>query len=233
MRALLIAVLFTVTSADAASLRFDAAGDPIERASVFRIDLDLPVLARDGWTLGAGYGQRSFWTIENTGGNDRVETDFAPSVFVRRTKGPWTARTGYVHESNGRLNDASRSWNRILFALRRQTSWGSAEVVAWAAFRVEDTNPDLRRHVGDGAFVLATSDDRAWQAQLRTGFTFDPGDRGVFPNVRAQVLLDLPVAVFPGTHVRALVEARYGRGESLLRHEEITRALRVGVSIAL
>ena len=225
------AVLLVASRGEADVLRFDAAGDPFDRSAAFRLDLDLPVLSRDALVLGAGYAQRSFWTLDNDGGNDRVETDFAPGVFLRLRRGAWRIESAYVHQSNGRLDAASRSWNRAVGRVRRDFGTATFELALWAAFRVEDTNPDLRRTIGDGEVVWATDPERHWSGEVRLGFTFDPLDGSPITSAAARTTTALPTGLFPGAGVRGLLEIFWGRGESLARNEEIARALRIGLSL--
>lgn len=227
----ILGLLLLAIPAGAATVGFDAAADPFEPAAAFRVVLDLPVAAARGVTLGAGYDQRSFWTFENDGGNDRVETDFAPSVVLSRRHGTWTWAASYLHQSNGRLDAASRSWNRAVGRVTRHGDRWRASLALWAAFRVEDTNPDLRRTVGDGELVLAATGDGAWGGEAHLGFTFDPLDGTPLANATLRFTRRLPERVFPGGGVRALAEVRWGRGESLARNEEITRVLRVGLRV--
>lgn len=231
MRFVLVLLLIALP-AEAATLRFDAAGDPFERATVFRLDLDLPVRTVAGVTVGAAYGQRSFWTLKNNGGSDRVETDFAPLVYAQTSHGPWQFRAGHLHESNGRLNAASRAWNRAAVFVERAFDFGRVGLEAWYVYGLEDTNPDLRQTVGDGALTLATTVDALWSFELRTGFTVDPPDDGPITNLRARLLADPPRLFYDGDDVRLAFELFWGRGESLLRNEEITRAVRFGLTIA-
>lgn len=217
--------------AGATHVRFDAAGDPFERATVFRLDLDLPVWTVAGVTTGAAYGQRSYWALTNDGGNDRVETDFAPMVYGQIARGRWGFRAGHLHESNGRLNEASRAWNRAALRVTRELDSARVGLDVWYAHGLEDTNPDLRRTVGDGAVFAATRIDPRWSFALRVGFTVDPPDDGPITNVRAQVVAASPRWFYDEDDVRLLLELFWGRGESLLRNEEITRAVRFGLSI--
>lgn len=231
IRSLVLIVLIGAGVADAARVRFDAAGDPFERNAVFRVDLDLPVRTIGGASLGAGYGQRSFWTLENDGSNDRVETDFAPTVYARTERGRWRGQLGYVHESNGLLNSSSRAWNRIVGRLRRSLDAGVVELQAWYVVSREDTNPDLRRAVGDGSLVFATDHTAAWAGELKLGFTFDPPDEGPITNVRARLTTRPPRVLYDGDDLSLALELFWGRGESLFRYDEIVRAVRFGVTV--
>ena len=68
----------------------------------------------------AGYTQRSFWQMYNRSAPFR-ETDYEPEVWLRRVVNTpllgWNVSTvalGLNHQSNGRSDQYSRSWNRVL-----------------------------------------------------------------------------------------------------------------------
>lgn len=77
-------------------------------------------IAGDSSVLGASYTQRSRWQLSNRGESSPFrETNYEPQLFVGwatdyRFAG-WTLRDveiGVNHQSNGRSDPTSRSWNR-------------------------------------------------------------------------------------------------------------------------
>ena len=227
----LILLLVIAVPARAASLGFDAAGDPSDRSAKFRVDVDLPVVRVGATTLGAAYGQRSLWDVDNDDDPFRVETNFRPQVYLQTHRGAWRWRAAYVHESNGLEEGLSRGWNRAVLTAGRPVGSWRVSVSAWIGFRVEDTNADLRRTVGDGEIHLRGDEGSFLAPVLRARWSLDPLDTSRITSVRAAVHLPLPDRVVPDRRVRLLVEAFWGRGEMLQHHERITRALRLGVAM--
>jgi phospholipase A1 len=226
-----ILVLAIAVPAPAASLGFDAAGDPSDRSAKFRFAVDLPVVRLAATTLGAAYGQRSLWDVDNDDDPFRVETNFRPQVYLQTERAPWTWRVAYVHESNGLEEGLSRGWNRAVLTAGRPVGTWRFSVSAWIGFRVEDTNADLRRTVGDGEIHLRGDEESFLAPVLRARWSLDPLDASPITSLRAAVHLPLPDRVVPDRRVRLLVEVFWGRGEMLQHHERITRALRVGVAM--
>jgi len=72
--------------------------------------------------LFVGYTQRSFWQMYNRPASSPFrETDFEPELWLRRVVNKpflgWNVSTvalGLNHQSNGRGDEFSRSWNRVL-----------------------------------------------------------------------------------------------------------------------
>ena len=72
-----------------------------------------------------GYTQRSWWQLYNTDWSNQFrETNYSPEVFARKILetpddflgGKLLAYDfGFIHQSNGRTQELSRSWNRLFF----------------------------------------------------------------------------------------------------------------------
>ncbi|HKK70381.1 MAG TPA: phospholipase A [Candidatus Krumholzibacteria bacterium] len=228
---LTIAVLVFSVPARPASVSFDAAGDPADRSAKFRLHVDLPVLRVQHTTVGAVYGQRSFWDVDDDDDPFRVETNFRPEVYLQTSAASWRWRGSYVHESNGLEQGLSRGWNRVVLTVERRSGSWRVTAAAWIGFRVEDTNPDLRRTVGDGEIHLRGDEQSFLAPAFRARWSLDPVDDSPVTSIRAALRLPLPHRVVPDRRVRFLVEVFWGRGEMLHDDARITRALRLGVTL--
>ena len=117
-------------------------------------------------SLWAGYTQQSHWQVFN-GGISRPfrETNYEPEgMLVWKTGEPqrdrWSINNfvlGVVHQSNGRGDPLSRSWNRIYTQF--EFSRNDLEVIfrPWYRFREsrsEDNNVGIQRHIGVAELVV-------------------------------------------------------------------------------
>ncbi|RLA00034.1 MAG: phospholipase [Gammaproteobacteria bacterium] len=114
--------------------------------------------ADDVELLGA-YTQKSFWQMYNsTHSAPFRETNYEPEIFVSKEMDidvlglNWfSTNFGFVHQSNGRANPLSRSWNRIYFDLMFKKGNFGLSLKPW--WRVEenvagDDNPDIEDYLG-------------------------------------------------------------------------------------
>lgn len=90
----------------------------------FQISLAFPLwrgIAGENSVLAASYTQRSWWQLSNKKESAPFrETNYEPQLFLGWATdyqfAGWTLReieTGFNHESNGRAEPTSRSWNRV------------------------------------------------------------------------------------------------------------------------
>lgn len=123
------------------------------------------------WLLGArfwiGYTQQSYWQIWNASiSRPFRESNYEPEAMLVWTLGErltdsWTLQHvvgGFVHQSNGRGDPLSRSWNR-LYAQFELSHRDGLEVVVRPWFRlpedsVRDNNIDIQRYLGYGDLML-------------------------------------------------------------------------------
>ncbi len=122
----------------------------------------------DNGDLWGGYTQSSRWQVYNSDiSRPFRETDYEPEVLLAFRNnyriGGWHGRMsgiGLNHQSNGRGDPLSRSWNRVIlnFGLDRE-NW-SLVVRPW--YRIpedegDDNNPDIEDYVGRGDAMLTYS----------------------------------------------------------------------------
>lgn len=129
--------------------------------------------------LFVGYTQRSFWQMYNRPASSPFrETDYEPELWVRRVVNQpllgWNVSTvalGVNHQSNGRGDDYSRSWNRLLGSVALER--GNYGVVLRPWWRVpesssKDNNPDITDYLGSfDLTVLARYGKHSFDLMLR------------------------------------------------------------------
>ncbi len=106
--------------------------------------------------LGASYTQKSWWQLSNSEESSPFrETNYEPQLFLGfatdyRFAG-WTLRDvemGYNHDSNGRSDPTSRSWNRLYTRLMAENGNWLVEVKPWYVVGNTDDNPDITKYMG-------------------------------------------------------------------------------------
>jgi len=128
----------------------------------FQLSLAFPLwrgILGDNSVLAASYTQRSWWQLSNRGASSPFrETNYQPQIFLGWSTdysfAGWTLRdveTGLNHESNGRSDPTSRSWNRVYARLMAENGNWMVEVKPW--YRIpesenNDDNPDITKYMG-------------------------------------------------------------------------------------
>ncbi|VEA49432.1 detergent-resistant phospholipase A [Salmonella enterica subsp. arizonae] len=125
----------------------------------FQLSLAFPlwrgILGPDS-VLGASYTQKSWWQLSNSKESSPFrETNYEPQLFLGfatdyRFAG-WTLRDvemGYNHDSNGRSDPTSRSWNRLYTRLMAENGNWLVEVKPWYVIGSTDDNPDITKYMG-------------------------------------------------------------------------------------
>ena len=180
-----------------------------------------------------GYTQQSHWQVYN-GSISRPfrETDHEPEIMlvapVRYDAGPLDLRflnLGLVHQSNGRSNPYSRSWNRVYLQAGLERGRFALLVRPWYRFpesRRVDDNEDIQNYVGRGD-LLAIYAGRSHTLALlvRNSLTFRNNRGGI------QLDWSLPVA----SRLRGYLQAFSGYGESLVDYNH--RQTTVGLGLML
>jgi phospholipase A1 len=129
----------------------------------FQLSFKGRLLATDDrrWGLWFAYTQQSLWQVY---GDDFSrpfrETNYAPEVFGSFRPGlevlglQWNLLNfGYTHQSNGRSDPISRSWERLFVEAGLERGDFVLMARAWARFRpgdYEDDNPDIVDYYGHG-----------------------------------------------------------------------------------
>jgi phospholipase A1 len=176
------------------------------------------------------YTARSWWQLSNDDVSSPFrETNYQPEFFFRNftqhdflglTLAGWSL--GFVHESNGRADPLSRSWNRIMARFGVQASSDLTFLVrAWHRIEEDeedDDNPNMHRYYGYGDIrAIWTPNRNTITAMLRPG--------------TAQTSYELTWSYPISPVFRVYAQYYKGYGESLLDYDYDNE--RIGIGIAL
>lgn len=171
-----------------------------------------------------GYTQQSHWQIYNDAtSRDFRATDYAPElILTTRTDYDvlgWRGRLvnlGVLHQSNGRDEPLSRSWNRVYVQAGLERGNWVLMVRPW--WRVpegsNDDNPDITRYLGHGDVSLL------WKR-----------DGHVVSLLARQRAAQADWAIPLSRHLKAHLQLFSGYGESMIDYNH--RQTQVGVGISL
>ncbi|WP_416208183.1 phospholipase A [Halomonas sp.] len=185
-----------------------------------------------GGDLYFAYTQRSWWQAFNTDASSPFrETNYEPEVFIDFENDMsllgWTNinnRLGFSHQSNGRSDPLSRSWNRLLLeSTIVNDDWALTLAPHWRIPESsdEDDNPDIHSYLGYGDITLAhrLNGDNELSLMLRG----KPSDN----HMGTQVDYSWPLF----NSIRGHVQYYYGYGESLIDYDQRSHRLSLGFSI--
>ena len=184
--------------------------------------------------LWAAYTQLSKWQFYN-GAISRPfrETNYEPEVLVvfplsyplLGLEGVYLA-AGYNHQSNGRSNPFSRSWNRIVFQAGWENDHWSIVLNPWIRIQeeaVEDNNPNIENFVGRAELLAAYSKKRH-NVSLALRHSLNGGS-----NSRGSLRLDYAIGIFDNLYLNA--QLFHGYGENLIDFNHKQTTLGLGLSL--
>ncbi len=187
--------------------------------------------AGDVWV---GYTQSSRWQVYNsTLSRPFRETNYEPeAMLVFATHYEllgWEGRLlgiGVDHQSNGRGNPLSRSWNRVIANIGFERDGWTVMLRPWWRIpeaKSTDDNPDISNYMGRGEIAIV----HEWHGQefgmtLRDSFRGGSKQRG-----SARLSWSFPLA----GNLRGYAELFKGYGESLIDYNHNATYLGVGVSL--
>lgn len=200
----------------------------------FQLSVAFPLwrgILGDNSVLAASYTQRSWWQVSNSKESSPFrETNYEPQLFVGWATdyrlGGWTLRdveTGLNHQSNGRSDPTSRSWNRVYVRLMAQNGNLTAEIKPWVRLDTggdNDNNPDIIKYMGH---YRAKVDYQLGESiySLQGQYNWNSGYGG------AQLGWSYPLS----RNVRFYTQVYSGYGESLIDYNH--RQTRVGIGLTL
>jgi phospholipase A1/A2 len=208
--------------------------DPVE--AEFQISFKTKAfedLFGDNGDLWMGYTQVSHWQVYN-GGESRPfrETNYEPEVLLvfrnNYSIGGWHGRmlgVGVNHQSNGRADPLSRSWNRVMVNIGLdRDGWA---VVARPWWRISDghadENPGIEDYIGRGDVTLV-HEVGGNEFSLMARHSLRGGDRS---HGALQFEWGFPI----NRTLRGHLQIFDGYGESLIDYNH--RATYVGLGISL
>ncbi|WP_394004976.1 phospholipase A [Luteimonas sp. WGS1318] len=181
-----------------------------------------------------GYTQSSRWQVYNTDESRPFrETNYEPEVLMvfrnaYGLPGGWHGRMaaiGINHQSNGRGDPLSRSWNRVMFNFGFDREDWALMVRPWVRLSDgnDDDNPDIEDYMGRGDATLThVRGDHEFSLMAR--HTLRGGDRS-----RGALQFDWGFPIH--RNFRGHVQVFNGYGESLIDYNH--KATYVGLGISL
>ncbi|MDR1528948.1 MAG: phospholipase A [Burkholderiales bacterium] len=182
--------------------------------------------------LWLGYTQRSYWQMYNSKWSSPFrETDYEPElIFTLPVQAGFPGvrlrmlGAGFVHQSNGRSDPLSRSWNRVYgMAAFERGNWDMM-MRGWYRIRERassDDNSDISKYMGYGDITI--------------NYRFDDYSIGLFGRLNVNTgygagQLDF---TFPlSGYLRGYVRYFDGYGENLLDYNHHNRSLGIGVMLS-
>lgn len=197
----------------------------------FQISLAFPLwrgIAGDNSVLAASYTQRSWWQLSNSHESAPFrETNYEPQLFLGWATdyrfGDWTLQdveVGYNHQSNGRSDPTSRSWNRLYTRLAAKNNHFLVEVKPWYVLGDSNDNPDITKYMGYYQLKLGY-ELGDWILSAKGQYNWNTGYGG------AELGVSYPIT----KHVRVYSQLYSGYGESLIDYN--FNQTRIGIGVML
>lgn len=176
-----------------------------------------------------GYTQQSWWQMYNAEWSRPFkETNYMPELFVRHIfKAPPTIMgweslgvdAGYMHHSNGQIQERSRSWDRVFGRIAFMKDNTMMVASGWYRLpesQADDNNPKIQDYYGYGSLEIEhfLGDKHRLGLEIRPGKT-KWGFTGKFMGPAHQ-------------GVSWFIKAEYGSSASLNDYDHATRRLGFG-----
>lgn len=188
----------------------------------------------DNGDLWTAFTQSSHWQVYNSGESRPFrETDYEPEVMLvfrnGYSLGGWHGRMlgiGVNHQSNGRADPISRSWNRVVANIGLDRDDWAVMIRPWWRIpdgRSADENPGIENYIGRGDITLV----HRWNEHefaLMARHSLRTGD-----DARGAVQFDWGFPV--NRTLRGHVQVFDGYGESLIDYNHRAWSLGLGVSL--
>jgi phospholipase A1 len=199
----------------------------------FQFSLLFPIhrnVFSDNVDLHFGYTHHAWWQAYNGEWSRPFrETNYMPELFTRYLNPSndkiWgfnllALDTGFVHHSNGQIEQLSRSWNRIFARSYLQSDYFVAIVSSWWRVPEEsdnDDNPDIENYYGYG------------DVEILKSFGKHVGHAKVA--IASHGSLDLKYSYPWREHLRWFLSAQTGYAHSLIEYDRPTQRIGVGITL--
>lgn len=189
----------------------------------------------DNGSLWAGYTQSSRWQVYSASiSRPFRETNYEPEAMLMfRTPwalGNWNLRMSGItltHQSNGRANPLSRSWNRVIAHFGIENDDLSIQLRPWMRIKEEaqdDNNPGIENYIGRGEIIVAKHFGGGHVLSLQARHSLRSG-----ADSRGSIRLDWAIPI--SGNLNAHFSGFSGYGESLIDYNNRQSMLGVGVSL--
>lgn len=186
-------------------------------------------------SISAAYTQRSFWQTSEDSSPFR-ETNYRPEIFVMFPYNNSETLKGYkfsiLHESNGRNNEYSRSWNRLYAEAYLQLSNLFIIPKIWYRFpedKTDDDNPDIEDYYGYGDLTLFYAYKRhTYELKLRNNLKFDNDNKGA---LEFNWAFPLPEFI-SSQNSYGLFQIFSGYGNNLIDYNRETHRIGIGIAFS-
>lgn len=182
------------------------------------------------WGVWAAYTQQNQWQVYN-GDVSRPfrETNYMPEVFVSYRPGvdlgggfKWNLlNVGYNHQSNGRSDVLSRSWDRIIATFGFERDNFALLAKAWHPFNYKEHNPNIIDYYGYGNLTgIYKWRDNSFSLMARGNLSKGKG--------AAELTWMSPRLL---GHLRVYVQGFTGYGESLIDYNWNQSTIGFGIAL--
>ncbi|WP_370979300.1 phospholipase A [Agaribacterium sp. ZY112] len=203
----------------------------------FQVSVKFPLwtdIADKPVSLFAAYTNRSFWQAYNSdisapfrdiNHEPEVWLEWKPEQYQLGNTRLSRVRGGFVHQSNGRSDPVSRSWNR--FYVEAATDWKDYMFSIKPWIRVpedeeKDNNPDIEQYMGNFEFISAKAFGQHTVAMmLRNNLRTD--NKGA---------VELTWSIPMGEKVKAYMMYFNGYGETMLNYDHRSERYSLGFVVA-
>ena len=214
----------------------DYVNEDVEIQFQFSFKVPLAIDLFDGrMDLFAAYTNRSFWQAYNSANSEPFrETNHEPELWAQ-FRNDWEIwgltnrvnQVGFVHQSNGRNDPVSRSWNRFYanFLFEKDGFVLSLKPWLWIYQDKEKSdNPDIDEFMGHGEIRAA------WErnGHVLSGMMRNQIESG-FEHGALEASWSFPVFNYP--YLKGYVQYFYGYGESLIDYDRRVNRIGVGISV--
>ncbi|CAM4099057.1 phospholipase A [Flavobacterium weaverense] len=203
--------------------------------SKFQLSFKTKILQGIFWGRGdlwVGYTQVSHWQIYNNAlSRPFREINYEPEVILNvpvkfNILGFKTRMVGvaFNHESNGKSNPYSRSWNRVIFHAGFERNNWSVYLRPWVVLKAKkDDNPDISSYVGRGDMnVIYTKNGNILSLTGSYNFNFNSKSNG-----GAAFSWSYPIK----NNLKGFLQVSHGYGESMIDYNHLQTSVGVGVSL--
>ncbi|GEM77757.1 phospholipase A [Vibrio superstes] len=208
----------------------ESSDDIMNQEIKFQISFKVPIVTdgifNDDDEIYFGFTLKSFWqAYAGDISSPFRDTNYRPEIFyesklpIDAGDGIWFTRVGFEHESNGRTEELSRSWNRIYAGLGYEEEDFMVYLEPWYNMGGMDSdNKDIEDYLGHYELTAAYKVD-VFEFTSVARYNFSTGYGGIEAGMSFPLL----------KRVRGYVQYYQGYGESLIDYNYNIQRIGVGI----